>query len=171
MAYIAGNPTFDFNGVVQQDGSLAMTGTISNLGPTTIIVNSQDLPVQGLKKCDPQFTVNGARESFANNDAACAALRDMLSAFNLGFVGSTVTNPNTGKPLGDGPSNTWEGIDKKLAFAGAQPSNPTYYNQYAGYLLGVSDAYGFPFTDFVHKPLLSLHPSKVKTMTIAVQAD
>jgi hypothetical protein len=171
--YGAGGGYYCYNARVQ-NGSLVLTGTDDGEGHSSvghsITVDAAQLPVQGLYKCDPTFTVDGqAGWNFARNDIYCAALRDALAGFNLGFVGSPVTNPHTGKPFGDSWSSTWQNTESKYAYAGAQPNNPTFYNQYANIIQRASDSYGFPFADtFVHKPLMFLAKNKLE---ITVQAD
>ncbi|HEY5744185.1 MAG TPA: beta-1,3-glucanase family protein [Terrimicrobiaceae bacterium] len=150
------------------NGSLVMTGKNRSAGHS-MSVDAGQLPIQGLYKCDPQWVVDGqAGWNFSKNDVYCAAMRDVLAGFNLGFVGSSVTNPHTGQPFGNGPSSSWQNTETRLAYAGAQPSQP-FYNQYANVIAQASDSYGFPFTDrYVHKPLLNLSG---KNLNIIVQGD
>jgi Beta-1,3-glucanase len=158
-----GNPPSDYNfDATIRNESLVLTGKGPSAGHS-ITVDAEQLPVQGLYKCDPHFTVDGnASWNFAKNDVYCAALRDALAGFNLGFIGSTVINPHTGNPFGAGPSSSWVNTEGKYAYAGAQPSNPTFYNQYANVIQQASDSYGFPFGDtFVHKPLMFLQENKL----------
>ena len=114
-------------------------------------------------ECDPQFSVdNRPGWNFAKNDVYCAALRDVIAGFNFGFVGSPVTNPHTGKPFGKSSTDTWVNTKSDYAYSGAQPNNPTFYNQYANVIARASDSYGFPFGDtFVHRPLMNLRNGKL----------
>jgi Beta-1,3-glucanase len=166
-----GNPQtdFEYDATIDQIGNLVMIGKGKSAGHS-IRVEANDLPVQGLYKCDPQFSVdNQPGWNFAKNDVYCAALRDVLAGFNFGFVGSPVTNPHTGKPFGDSSTDTWVNTKSDYAYSGAQPNNPTFYNQYANVIARASDSYGFPFGDtFVHKPLMNLRSGK---LTVTVQND
>jgi hypothetical protein len=164
-----GNPQSDYNfDATIRNESLVMTGKGPSAGHS-IVVDADQLPVQGLYKCDPHFTVDGNPSwNFAKNDVYCAALRDVLAGFNLGFIGSSVTNPHTGRPFGEGPSSSWVNTESKYAYAGAQPNNPTFYNQYANVIQQASDSYGFPFGDtFVHKPLMFLKENKLNITVLA----
>jgi hypothetical protein len=136
-----------------------VVGTGVPVAQTAIIIASQDLP-NGIYTANPPYTVNGALHHVSDNDVYAVAVRDVLAGFNLGFIGSVQTNPNTGASFGAGPSNKWyqPPVPEKLAFAGAQPANSNFYNQYANYLSSVSDAYAFPFTDLIQSPLQALIP-------------
>jgi subtilisin-like proprotein convertase family protein len=170
------NPSQSFNltAVVDAGGDLVMTGTVTGVpvAQTTIIIASQDLP-NGIYTANPPYTVNGALHHISDNDVYAVAVRDVLAGFNLGFIGSIQTNPNTGASFGAGPSNKWyqPPVPEKLAFAGAQPANSNFYNQYANYLSSVSDAYAFPFTDLIQSPFASLNPSVISTMVVVVLPD
>jgi subtilisin-like proprotein convertase family protein len=166
--------SFNLAAVVDPGGNLVMTGTVTGVpvAQTAIIIASQDLP-NGIYTANPPYTVNGALHHISDNDVYAVAVRDVLAGFNLGFIGSVQTNPNTGASFGAGPSNKWyqPPVPEKLAFAGAQPANSNFYNQYANYLSSVSDAYAFPFTDLIQSPFASLNPSVISTMTLVVLPD
>ena len=166
--------SYSFKAVVDKSGNLVMTGTVTGVpvAETTITIASQDL-LNGIYTCNPRYTVNGNPHDIRMNDPYATAVRDVLCGFILGFVGSTEINPNTGDSFGAGPSDTWyePPVPVRLAFAGAQPANSNYYNQYAGYLSTVSDAYAFPFTDLIQKPFASLNPSTINAMTIVILPD
>jgi subtilisin-like proprotein convertase family protein len=170
------NPTqsFSLNAVVDPSGNLVMTGTVTGVpvAQTTIIIASRDLP-NGIYTANPPYTVNGALHHIADNDVYAVAVRDVLAGFNLGFIASVQLNPNTRTSFGAGPSDKWyqPPVSEKLAFAGAQPANPNFFNQYAGYLASVSDAYAFPFTDLIQSPFASLNPSVISTMAIVILPD
>ena len=170
------NPSQSYNltAVVDPGGNLVMTGTVTGVpvAQTTIIIASQDLP-NGIYSANPPYTVNGALHHIADNDVYAVAVRDVLAGFNLGFIGSIETNPNTGTSFGAGPSNKWyqPPVPEKLAFAGAQPVNSNFYNQYASYLSSVSAAYAFPFTDLIQSPFASLDPSVISTMAVVILPD
>jgi subtilisin-like proprotein convertase family protein len=170
------NPSQSFNlsAVVDPGGSLVMTGTVTGVPvpQTTIIIAAGDLP-NGIYTANPPYTVNGALHHISDNDVYAVAVRDVLAGFNLGFIGSEETNPNTGAPFGAGPSNKWyqPPVPEKLAFAGAQPTHPNFFNQYASYLASVSDAYAFPFTDLIQSPFASLNPSVIGTMAVVILPD
>jgi len=151
-----------------------MTGTVTGVPVTgtNITIASQDL-LNGIYTCNPPYTVNGDPHSIGMNDPYATAVRDVLCGFIFGFIGSTEANPNTGDSFGAGPSNKWyqPPVPVRLAFAEAQPANSNFYNQYAGYISTVSDAYAFPFSDLIQKPFASLDPSTINAMTIVVLPD
>ncbi|HEU4679957.1 MAG TPA: proprotein convertase P-domain-containing protein, partial [Terrimicrobiaceae bacterium] len=165
--------SFNLTAIVDASG-LVMTGTVTGVpvAQTTIIIASQDLP-NGIYTANPPYTVNGALHHIADNDVYAVAVRDVLAGFNLGFIGSNETNPNTGASFGAGPSNKWyqPPVPVKLAFAGAQPANSNFYNQYASYLSSVSAAYAFPFTDLIQSPFASLDPTVISAMDVVILPD
>ena len=71
-----GNPQSDYNfDATIRNESLVMTGKGPSAGHS-IVVDADQLPVQGLYKCDPHFAVDGNPSwNFAKNDVYCAALR------------------------------------------------------------------------------------------------
>ncbi len=166
--------SFNLTAVINPSGSLVMTGTVTGVpvAQTTIVIASQDLP-NGIYTANPPYTVNGNVHHISDNDVYAVAVRDVLAGFNLGFIGSNETNPNTGASFGAGPSNKWyqPPVPVKFAFAGAQPANSNFYNQYASYLSSVSAAYGFPFTDLIQSPFASLDPSVIGTMDVIILPD
>jgi subtilisin-like proprotein convertase family protein len=170
------NPTqsFKLNAVVDPNGNLVMTGTVTGVpvAQTTIIIASGDLP-NGIYTANPPYTVNGTSRHISDNDVYAVAVRDVLAGFNLGFIASVQPNPNTRVSFGAGPSDKWyqPPVPEKLAFAGAQPANPNFFNQYAAYLASVSDAYAFPFTDLIQSPFASLNPSVINTMAVIILPD
>ena len=104
--FMGGNhPRFDLSAKVDAGGNLVMTGTAAG-SPANIQIASGNLS-KGIWSCDPDYTVNGAVKHMGDNDVYSAAVRDVLSGFNYGFIASPETNPNTGKPFGEGPSENW----------------------------------------------------------------
>jgi len=171
--FMGGNhPRFDLSASVDPAGNLVMTGTAAS-SPANIQIAAGNLS-KGIWSCNPDYTVNGATKHMGDNDVYSAAVRDVLSGFNYGFIASPETNPNTGKPFGAGPSENWyrpKAPPQSLAFEAAQPGHDGFYNKYAAYLAKASDAYSFPFTDLCQAPQASLDPSNIASMTITVQAD
>ncbi len=166
--------SFKLNAVIDPSGDLVMTGTVTGVpvSQTTMAIASRDLP-NGIYTANPPYTVNGTLHHIADNDVYAVAVRDVLAGFNLGFIASVQPNPNTGASFGTGPSNKWyqPPVPEKLAFAGAQPANPNFFNQYASYLASVSDAYAFPFTDLIQSPFASLDPTVISTMALVILPD
>lgn len=88
---------------------------------------------------------------------------------NFGFIGSDEQNPNVlGLTIGQSASYQWQRLPIKSAFAGAQPNRP-FYNQYVAVLVPLTDAYGFPYSDLVQKPLAGLN--QIDTLEITVLSD
>ena len=139
-------------------------------GGHVIMIPSSDLAYQ-IYANDPAFTVDGTGWSMGSNDVYCAALRDVLAGFAIGFVDSPVTNPVTSVPFKDEYSKFWYATNQPLAFGGLQTVHP-YYNTYAEVFWQYSDSYGFPFSDRLHKSVqANLDPAHVDTVEIVVLQD
>ncbi len=171
-------PTVAGNGA--QPGDLLLLGTIDiiNNGTTlppgplqTIDIRAADL-ANAIIGADPTFYVNGSAENFGFNDVYAAAVRDILGGFDLGFVGSTTKDALTGLELGAETTNNWYVVQNGTAanaanaFAAAQPTNPTFYDQYAAAVAAAGDSYGFPFSDLFPGPQVSLDNTDTTVITI-----
>ncbi|HVZ51686.1 MAG TPA: beta-1,3-glucanase family protein [Pseudolabrys sp.] len=158
-------------------GDLTLIGSVNNGSgnvATTILVTSANLSDHAIYGANPSYTIPKGNNT---NQIAQKVLADYFAALNFGFVGSTVKNPgDPGKTIGASPSWTWygnrpNGVNRKPlpitdAFAFAQPKQKTYYNQYAGYLVGVTDAYGFAYNDRLQSPLAPFGNGSVMTLSI-----
>lgn len=147
---------------------VTMTGTGSVVGQVTITINFDDLnAMTGIYGANPPYTVtiNGNSPYTTQgivNDVFGWIVGDLLAGMNVGFPGSQTLNPINQIPLGQCTSSEWFKAAKKhpgLQFAGAQPYNKDYYNDWAATLLPVTKAYGFPFTDRVGAVLLHFPPT------------
>jgi hypothetical protein len=167
-------PTYNFTALVDSTG-LVMTGTVTTgLVPKSHVIKIKtDELDRGIYTQNPLCNIDGVNQHAAN-DPIGAAIRDVLAGFSYGFIGSNEQNPNApGKTFGESTSTQWHSpnpLPIKYAFAGAQPNHP-YYNQYGAVLNPLTSAYGFPYSDFVEKPLASLNPTSVDSMDITVLAD
>lgn len=166
-------PTYDFKAVVDSTG-LLMTGTVTtNHFPESHVIKIQTSDLDGgIYTANPLCNIDGVNKH-PQNDAIGAAIRDVLAGFSYGFIGSNEQNPNApGKTFGESTSTQWHTprLPIKYAFAGAQPDHP-FYNQYAATLNPLTDAYGFPYSDFVEAPLAGLNPKSIDSMDITVLAD
>ncbi|HEY5811188.1 MAG TPA: proprotein convertase P-domain-containing protein [Terrimicrobiaceae bacterium] len=166
--------SYNLKASIDKEGDLVMNGTVTGapISETHITIANDDL-LKGIYTCNVKYTVNKTPHNTAMKDVYASAVGDILGGFNLGFIGSTEVNPNTGNSFGAGPSDKWyqPAIPANLAFARAQPANSNFYNQYASYLSAVSDAHAFPLSDFIRAPSASLDPSTVGTLSIAVCPD
>ena len=120
-----------------------------------------------------------------SNDVWGRVVGDLLAGLSFGYVGSTVdyngtpigqlassqwwaageSQGSTPTYLADGTAVTWADTpaSQGIYFAGAQPTNPTYYNPYAAILASIDPAtgqpyttgYGFPLQDRLGNNLLS----------------
>ena len=166
--------TYQFTAVVDSAGALVMTGTVTtNSTPQShvIIISSSNLD-RGIYTADPECNIDGVNKHPLNTVFG-AAVRDALSGFSYGFIGSKEQNPNApGLTFGDSASYQWytPPLPITYAFAGAQPNHP-FYNQYAAVLVPLTDAYGFPYSDLVQKPLADLNPKEIDSIDITVLAD
>ena len=89
---------------------------------------------------------------------------DLLAGLNIGAVGSTVVR--NGTAVGLMPSSQWFGLTD--LFAGLQPDNPTFYNQWAAALGPISDAYNFAYSDRFAPVTVPLDPSRVDTLEVDI---
>lgn len=167
--------TYSFTATIPSDGAnagaLVLTGGGEVVGNNHTIVFPAATLNTAFYQASPQyFTVDGVQDP--DNDVYQAAAANVLGGFNMGLVGSTSTNPNTGNPYMNDASGLWyvPPVPEDKVFAYAQPSNPTFYNQFAAYVSSVSDAYGFPYTDLLAKPQISLNSPIVKVV-ITILAD
>jgi len=167
-------PKYEFTALVDSAG-LLMTGTVTtNAVPKSHVIKIETGHLDsGIYTQSPRCNIDGVNAT-PGNDAIGAAIRDVLAGFSYGFIGSNEQNPNApGKTFGESTSSEWHlprTLPIKYAFAGAQPNHP-YYNQYAAALNPITMAYGFPYSDFVEKPLASLDPASIDSMDITVLAD
>lgn len=109
-----------------------------------------------LYACDGPFQVSVDSGAYAPavspdrigfNDPWSTVMRNYLVGYNLGYYNTSINGIN-----GDF-SWAWNGN-----FAFNYMHNDTgYYNQYASILQNYTNAYGFPFTDFIDDPLLSIY--------------
>jgi len=171
------NSAGTIGGASVMTGDLVLTGSVnSGAGnvATTILVAAANLSDHAIYGANPSYSiVKGAN----TNAIAEKTLADYFAALNFGFPGSAVNNPDeNGTAIGASPSWTWygnrpNGVNRKPlpikdAFAFAQPAKKTYYNGYAAYLTGVSDAYGFAYNDRLQSPLAPLGDGSVLTLSV-----
>ena len=166
-------PKYKFAALIDSTG-LVMTGTVTtNSVPKSHVIKIETSELdRGIYTQKPLCNIDGVNE-FAENDPIGAAIRDVLAGFSYGFIGSNEQNPNApGKTFGESTSSQWHRppLPIKYAFAGAQPNHP-YYNQYGAALNPITSAYGFPYSDFLERPLASLNPTSIDSMDITVLAD
>lgn len=168
------------------------TGTKTPVGAQTIRVKAADL-AQGIYTAAPPYTVDSFKGGVqrGSNSVYDQVISDLLAGFNLGLVGSTVIDPRlsgtaplnnipAGTELGQENSAAWfstgpsYGLNPMLsaaqAFSTAQPKR-TFYNEYAEYVSGISDAYSFPYTDKTAAPLLTTTPGVADTAVITILPD
>ena len=166
-------PTYKFTALVDSTG-LVMTGTVTTTSGSkthVVMIKTSDLD-GGIYTANPLCNIDGENKH-PENDAVGAAIRDVLAGFSYGFIGSNEQNPNVpGKTFGESTSTQWHTppVAIKYAFAGAQPNHP-FYNRYAAALNPLTSAYGFPYSDFVQRPLASLNPNSIDSMDITVLED
>ena len=169
--------------VTVNPGDLVMSGTM-NIGAgdvaTALVFPAGNLTDHAIYGADPAKSGTDPGYVLAQgtaNPILARAVADYFSALNFGFAGSTVDNPQMpGTPIGASPSWTWYGnkpdgnntnpLSIQKAFGFAQPSDPTRYNQYAAYLSGVSDAYGFAYNDRLASPLASFDDGSTVAISI-----
>lgn len=174
---------YNFTVKFDASGNLILTGTCGVQGATVITIpNSVTDPVAinnyvayQIYAANPAYNIVSDGYSgpgnMSDNDVYAAAVRDILAGFAIGYVGSTVEDPNhPGVMLKDEESKQW--WESGLAFSEVQPTNK-YFNEYGEAFYLYSDSYGFSFSDRLpHKPVqVSLNPANVDTLTFTVAAD
>ena len=179
--------TFSGNATTGQVTLTAQTGSVQT---NTIVIKNSDLnSVLGIYGNDVPYSVNGGTATKGiTNDVYGRIVGDLLAGLSFGYVGSnqTFTSGNVTKTIGEVSSTEWwaggetQGpvligtggnatvawldtpAGKGIYFAGAQPLNSDYYNQYAASLAAIDPAtskpyttgYGFPLQDRLGNNLL-----------------
>jgi hypothetical protein len=130
----------------------------------TIAINKADLyntAYNMIYACDGPFYVQPSGlvpilgdtlpDKVGFNDPWSTVVRNFLAGFNAGYYGQTDTiyEADTTWLMNGNNSWTWNPL-----FAFEQKNA---YNAYAKAVMNHSDSYGFPFSDFIAKPLLNLH--------------
>jgi Beta-1,3-glucanase len=158
------NLSATFNDKTKQ---VILTGKCAVEGDVTISIKFDALnALTGIYGANPPYTVTaGSKQPYTTagivNDVFGWIVGDLLAGLNMGFPGSTTINPINNIPLGQCTSSEWFQAaiqHPSLLFAGAQPKNKDYYNDWAATLLPVTNAYGFPFSDRVGGLLLYFPP-------------
>ncbi len=166
---------------------MIISGSAAQVGNETIVIRAKDLET-GLYSNAPDYYVktfqSGTGVLQNSNCVYDVIISDVLAAYNMGLVGSTTIDPRyPGTPVGTEPSAQWYSVfntpyankpqfKPSQLFSVLQPNSPTpYYNPYAAYLSGVTDAYGFPYTDKAAKPQLDITPGAADAMVITILPD
>lgn len=165
---------YDFTARISENGDMTIIGgslTPGGIGTNhTIVIDSADLAYH-IYANNPIYTVDDTESSFADNDVYAAVVRDVLSGFAIGFVGSAVINPVSGVAFGEDISSNWYAAIQHMAFSDVQPHQP-FYNAYAEAFWRYSDTYGFPFSDRLNKPVqAALNPVLVDTLEVVILDD
>jgi len=161
---------YSFFGSIADNGDLLLQGGADMVGGDhTIKILYNDL-LQGIYGCNPAYFVDDVPASIGQNDVYSAVVRDTVAGFNLGFIGSTTTNPATGLPFNISPSCEWWLSPKAFEFA--QPIRP-FYNQWGRYISEHSNSYSFPFSD-VWRPVkrkVQISLTDIDTLEITIKPD
>ncbi len=189
------NSSHTVNGVAISPGDLVFTGPINSGSGNvsyTILVPAQYLSDSASYGANPGWCIlvpagppcqypPDPDQAGNRNKIVEKVTADYFAALNFGFVGSTVNNANlSGTAIGASPSWTWYGnkpsgetapkLSIKAAFNAAQPDTAKpYYNQYADYLVGVTDSYGFAYNDRLELPLAPV--SDDATVVVSILPD
>jgi hypothetical protein len=156
---------------------ITLTANSSSLIKGTITLAKADLEAM-IYACDGNFDVagksagpngNGTNDKVGFNDPWSTVVRNFLVGFNLGFYGYKPA-PVDGYHYNG--SNSWDWAPE-LAFKNTLAT--TSYNKYASLIYDNSNSYGFPFSDFLGKPLVQLYGAASVQIDIladdAVNAD
>lgn len=174
---------YDMTGSVTTSGEVSLTGTLNGNANQTLVIAAADLTSIQVYGANPQnVSVNGGTAGPPSGTVEAAVCRDVYAGFNLGawgsatpitsgtFSGRTVGSLNSEELRTLGGSLSATDITKYF-FSGAQPDNPSYYNQSAEIICqGSSNSiYGFPYSDYLGGQLISAGPGK--TLTLKVLKD
>ena len=162
--------------MVSQASTPISTGTIAIGAGYTITIASAQLE-SGLVGYNPTYSVTNPAgittdgKDIGDNDVYSTAVRNILGGFGLGFVESTEIIPNTTLSFADSPTADWYSpqLGNESAYGNAQPSDPTYYDQYAAVMASLGNAYGFPFSDLLSG--VQLGPQDSDTVDVTIDAD
>lgn len=180
--HIKGNG-YDMKGNVNSDGSISLSGTLNGSASQTMKIGAADLTSIGIYEANPQHvSINGGDEGAPSGTVENAACRDVYAGLNLGAWGSTTpitTGAFTGSQVGQLNSEQLMAFGASLTaseiltyfFKGAQPNNPTYYNESAMLICegSTNSIYGFPYSDYLGGQLMYAGPGK--TLTLSVIGD
>ncbi|MCT0224872.1 calcium-binding protein [Synechococcus sp. CS-1328] len=173
----SGSPPSSVSLTVETAG-LASPGFTPDTSWTTL---SQPAGIYGANSGYTISGISGANSGFnqsyvsLENDVFGWAVGDLLAALNTGLVGSPVIDPTTDQPIGESSSNwftsttnpyvnglwgedAWEQPDGSPFMFNGEPIDD-FWNTWAYDLQGLTDAYGFAFSDrFAEGILLSFNP-------------
>lgn len=171
---------YSYQGGLTASGNILLTSTENS--DDTIEIDASDLTSIGVYGANPQsVSVNGGAAGVPSSTSIAAACRDVYAGFNLGAWGSTTTisikhSPFNGKTVGQLNSQELRAFGSSLAikdiktylFSGAQPNNPSHYNEYAERVCHASSnsIYGFPYSDFLGGQLITASPTNTLTLTV-----
>ncbi len=163
---------YSFAGMIDYNGDLLLEGSGEKIGVGhKIKILHTDL-LQGIYGCNPNYSVDGLPSNIGQNDVYSAVVRDTLTGFNLGFIGSSAVHPNIipRKTFKDLPSRDWWTSPK--AFDYAQPLKP-FYNQWSRCIAKYSSSYSFPFSDRWNPPHRNVQISlnDIDTLEITIKPD
>jgi hypothetical protein len=180
---------YNFTSTVDASGNMWISGSGDAVGSQTITIRAADLEA-GLYSNAPNYylkTFNNGTSALQNTNCVYdQVIGDVLAAYNMGLVGSTVSDPRfTGTLVGTESSAQWYSVfatpyennpqfTPAQLFSAMQPNSPAgtpFYNPFAAYLSSVSDVYGFPYTDKSAKPQLDITPGSADTIVITILPD
>lgn len=181
--------TYNFTSTVDSSGNMVIDGSGGAVGSQTITIQAADLAA-GLYSNAPNYylkTFNNGTVALQNSNCVYdAIISDILAAYNMGLVASTVVDPRySGTIVGQEPSGQWYSVESTpfanqplftpaQLFSAMQPNSPAgtpYFNPFAAYIASVTDAYGFPYTDKSATPQLDITPGSADTMVITLLPD
>ncbi|MBN8597882.1 MAG: hypothetical protein J0L78_09430 [Planctomycetes bacterium] len=160
--------SYNFAATMNASMDITLTGSGSVVGSKTIVIKGSELlSPTGIYGANPAFTINGGGVIHAQNDFYGWVVGDLLSGLNIGAVGSTVVV--SGAQVGQMNSQQWFTLTSK--FNALQPTQPSFYNQWARAMSGISDAYNFAYSDRFAHVFVPLDPAKVDTMQIEIGGE
>lgn len=160
--------TYTFQASMDAGLNITLSGSGTAAGAYTLHFRYEDLIIPtGIWGANAPVSINSGPYASPPNDLLGWVVGDVLSGLNIGALGSTtVVN---GTEVGQMPSQQWFTLTG--LFNVLQPTQPTYYNGWARAIAGISDAYGFAFSDRFQHVFATLNPALVDTLEIDIGGD
>jgi len=157
--------TYLFHAAMNVQMDITLTGSGSQAGAHTLVFKHADLiSPTGIYGANAPASIDGGAPVTPPNDLYGWLTADLFAGLNIGALGSaTVVN---GTPVGQMQSQQWFGLTSM--FNALQPTQPTFYNQWARAIAAISDAYGFAYSDRFQHVFAPLNPALVDTMQIEI---
>lgn len=152
---------------------------VPNIGSgNTITIPVSQMTDANIYGANPEFITNSGSLAPQENDVYAAVVRDFFGGLNNGFIASIVEDSNTGEEFGLESSDNWVGkpldseyipgdVEQEIAFSELWTGGEKFFNEYAAEFFGVSNSYGFAYSDFLNDPLFTIDGNNMKITILA----